>query len=201
MKDFNDKAYNTRDDFGNVKVGLKNITTNNMKKGFGSTNSEHLFGTYKYMSSPYDNPHDMERREKMNHKAKILSPFNGSSNPSATFTPHYQTYRLEGEPYQPIKEDTQYRSKTTKKWATNNPNKTGFYGTFSEFPKYIEEGEKIKTQTSHENIWKYITLYIDLTSMEHQKDSRKLKPGHVLSPVKWRLTRLGETKADLDIPS
>lgn len=33
-----------------------------MKKGFGSTNSEHLFGTYKYMGSPYDNQREQERR-------------------------------------------------------------------------------------------------------------------------------------------
>ena len=62
MKQFDDKTYNTRDEHGNVKVGQKNVTTNNMKKGFGSTNSEHLFGTYKYMGSPYDNQREQERR-------------------------------------------------------------------------------------------------------------------------------------------
>lgn len=67
-----------------------------------------------------------------------MQPFSGASNPSATFTPHYQTYRVEGEPYQPQKDDTQYRSKTTNKWTVNNPNKKGFYGTFTEFPKYVE---------------------------------------------------------------
>ena len=75
-----------------------------------------------------------------NHKAKINKPFVGSSNPHATFTPHYQTYHLEGEAYQPKNDDEQYRNKTSQKWTYNNPNKKGFYGTFTEFPKYIENG-------------------------------------------------------------
>ena len=74
----------------------------------------------------------------MVHKAKILKPFNGLNHPQATFTPHYQTYQLEGEKYQPNSDETQYRSKTNQKWNYNNPNKKGFYGTFTEFPKYIE---------------------------------------------------------------
>ncbi len=73
----------------------------------------------------------------MVHKAKILAPFNGSSHTQNTFTPHYLTFHNEGEPFQLKNEDVQYRSKTTKKWTYNNPNKTGFYGTFTEFPKYI----------------------------------------------------------------
>jgi hypothetical protein len=46
MKEYDDKVYNTRDQNGNVKTGLKNITTNNMKKGFGNTTHGHLFGAY-----------------------------------------------------------------------------------------------------------------------------------------------------------
>jgi hypothetical protein len=46
MKEFEDKAYQTRDENGNVKTGMKNITTNNMKKGFGNTNTGHLFNAY-----------------------------------------------------------------------------------------------------------------------------------------------------------
>lgn len=38
-----------------VKTGLKNITTNNMKKGFGNTAVGHLFSSYNYMGTPYDN--------------------------------------------------------------------------------------------------------------------------------------------------
>lgn len=56
MKEYNDKQYQTRDEFGNVKVGLKNVTTNNMKKGFGNTATGHLFGAYPYQGSPFDNP-------------------------------------------------------------------------------------------------------------------------------------------------
>ena len=76
----------------------------------------------------------------MTHKAKILKPFHGSSHPTSTFTPNYQDYHLVGEHYQPKNDDIQYRSKTTNKWTYNNPNKKGFYGTFTEFPKHIEEG-------------------------------------------------------------
>lgn len=46
MKEFEDKVYNTRDENGYVKTGMKNVTTNNMKKGFGSTNTDHLFAAY-----------------------------------------------------------------------------------------------------------------------------------------------------------
>lgn len=91
----------------------------------------------------------------MVHKAKILKPFNGLNAPQATFTPHYQTFYHQPDPYLPKNDDTQYRSKTTQKWNYNNPNKKGFYGTFTEFPKYIEQGEKIKPAPSHENVWKY----------------------------------------------
>lgn len=67
----------------------------------------------------------------MEHKAKILAPFNGGAHPSSTFTPHYQTFYNAGEPYQPVNDDVQYRSKTTQKWTYNNPNKKGFNGTFT----------------------------------------------------------------------
>jgi hypothetical protein len=59
MKEFEDKAYNTRDEQGNVKTGPKPITTNNMKKGFGNTTSGHLFGNYEYKGSPFDNQKDL----------------------------------------------------------------------------------------------------------------------------------------------
>ena len=41
-----------------------------MKKGFGNTTAG-LFSSYKYMESPYDNQRDLDKKEKMNHKAKI----------------------------------------------------------------------------------------------------------------------------------
>ena len=61
MKEFADKVYNTRDGYGNVKVGAKNVSTNNMKKGFGNTTTGHLFSSYKYQGTPYDNQRDCER--------------------------------------------------------------------------------------------------------------------------------------------
>lgn len=76
----------------------------------------------------------------MSHKAKIPNSFAGGSHPASTFTPHYQTFYRDSEPYKPINDDVQYRSKTSNKWSYNNPNKKGFYGTFTEFPKHIEEG-------------------------------------------------------------
>jgi len=55
----------------------------------------------------------MVKNEKLNHKAKIHKPFTGASKPGETFTPNYQTYNNEGEPYQQKNEDTFYRSKTS----------------------------------------------------------------------------------------
>jgi hypothetical protein len=54
--------YNTRDEHGNVKKGRKNITTNNMKRGFGNTTAGHLFGSYKYEGSLYDNQLNADRK-------------------------------------------------------------------------------------------------------------------------------------------
>lgn len=96
----------------------------------------------------------MEGNERLIHKAKIPRPFNGLNHPNATFTPDYQAFKQVGEPYQAKNDDTQYRSKTTHKWNYNNPNKKGLNGTFSEFPKYIEEGEKLRSEPNHEKVWK-----------------------------------------------
>lgn len=147
MKEYKDKAYDTRDEQGNIKVAAKNIKTNNMKKGFGNSTVGHLFSSYKYQGTPFDNQKDHEKNEKMTHKAKILTPFSGS-NPNTTFTPHYQTYQNLNDPYLAKPED-QYRDKSNNKWTYNNANKKGFYGTFSEFPKHVEEGEKEKQQLRH----------------------------------------------------
>lgn len=62
MKQFEDKCYETRDEHGNVKVGHKNITTNNMRKGFGNTTVGHLFGSYKYEGSPFDNGKQLQSK-------------------------------------------------------------------------------------------------------------------------------------------
>ena len=87
---------------------------------------------------------DIERKNKLEHKAKILKPFSGG-HPSATFTAPHETYHLEGEPYkQPKVDESGYRSKTSKKRAATKTNKTGHYGTFTKFPNYVEEGEKPK---------------------------------------------------------
>jgi hypothetical protein len=72
-----------------------------MKKGKGNTTAGLLFTSYNYMGTPYDNKRDQTRNEKLDHKAKILQPFLGASKPGETFTPHYQTYHIEGEPYKP----------------------------------------------------------------------------------------------------
>ena len=109
----------------------------------------------------------------MFHKAKILKPFLALNAPTSTFTPHYQTFYNQAEPYQPKNYDTQYRSKTTQKWNYNNPNKKSFYGTFTEFPKYIEQGEKMKPASTHQNVWRYFFFYLDTTSTELRKDTVK----------------------------
>lgn len=123
-----------------------------MKKGYGSTASDHLFSNYPYKGYPEDDARQMESNEKLVHKAKIPTPFRGSSHPSKTFTPNYAVFNNE-EPFQQKKEDEQYRNKTTKVWKANNPNKKGFNGTFTAFPQYIEEGEKVKAPKKEENIW------------------------------------------------
>lgn len=77
-----------------------------------------------------------------------MTPFVGSSNPTTTFTPDHQVFEG-GEPYKPVDDDNQFRALSNKKWTVNNPNKKGHYGTFTEFPNYIEEGEKSKKPVKH----------------------------------------------------
>jgi len=70
-KDYNDKVYDTRDDFGNVKKGKKQVMTGNMKKGYGNTTAGHLFSAYPYMGAEYDDGKNLQSKERMEHKAKI----------------------------------------------------------------------------------------------------------------------------------
>jgi hypothetical protein len=51
-------VYNTKDEGGDVKLGLKPFYTANMKKGKGNTTGGLLFNAYNYMGSPYDLPKD-----------------------------------------------------------------------------------------------------------------------------------------------
>lgn len=62
MKEYNDKEYHTRDENGKVLTNKKNIYTNNMKKGFGSTNTGHLFGSYPYQGYPEEDPKKKEQK-------------------------------------------------------------------------------------------------------------------------------------------
>ena len=80
-----------------------------------------------------------DSNEKLIHKAKIIAPFKGSSHPSATFTPDYALLNKE-EPFNQKKQDETYRNKSLNQWKYNNPNKKGYNGTFTAFPKYIDEG-------------------------------------------------------------
>lgn len=83
-----------------------------MKKGKGNTTAGLLFSSYNYAGSPYDNQKEMTKNEKLTHKAMILKPFSGASKLGETFTPNYQAYHIESDPYQQKNEDTFYRSKT-----------------------------------------------------------------------------------------
>ena len=46
--------YNTRDEYGKVITGKKQVMTGNMKKGFGNTTTGHLFSSVPYAGDPYD---------------------------------------------------------------------------------------------------------------------------------------------------
>ena len=64
--------YDTRDEHGNVKLGLRPFYNSNMKKGKGNTTAGLLFSSHNYLGSPYDNQKDLTRHEKLVHKAKIM---------------------------------------------------------------------------------------------------------------------------------
>ena len=117
--------------------------TNNMKKGYGSTNVGHLFSSYPYQGYPDEDARNKDLKDKLNHKAKIIAPFKGNLHPSSTFTDNYAVYESQ-EPFKQTKDDEVYRGKSVGNWKYNNPNKKGQSGTFTPLPKYIEEGEKEK---------------------------------------------------------
>jgi hypothetical protein len=88
----------------------------------------------------------------MEHKAKIKAPFRGSSHPTKTFTPDYASYQP-GDDYKPS-EDQPHRVKDgPNQWRYNNPGKKGNIGTFTQFPQYIEEGEKEKKKPEEVKPW------------------------------------------------
>lgn len=108
-----------------------------MKKGFGNTTAG-LFSSYPYQGYLDEEGKNKNSYEKMIHKAKIPVPFKGSSHPNKTFTPDYVDYNKDNEPYDPKKDDELYRGKSLQQWKYNNPNKKGYNGTFTAYPKYID---------------------------------------------------------------
>ena len=92
QKQYKDKEFHTKDENGKVKLGPKSVTTNNMKRGFGSTNVGHLFSSYPYQGYPEEDRRNKDLKDKLNHKAKIITPFKGNLHPSTTFTPNYAVY-------------------------------------------------------------------------------------------------------------
>ena len=152
MKEFKDKEFHTRDENGKVKVAPKTVTTNNMKKGFGNTTAGYLFSQYPYQGYPQEQGREKDKREKLEHKAKIPTSFKGGSHPTSTFTPGYAVYQSD-EPYKQTKDDEMYRGKSMGNWKYNNPNKKGFNGTFEKHPQYIEEGEKAKKPIITQKPW------------------------------------------------
>ena len=63
-----------------------------MKKGYGNTTAGHLFSHYPYQGFPDDDPRNQQSNERLLHKAKIQTPFKGSSHPNPAFTPNYTVY-------------------------------------------------------------------------------------------------------------
>lgn len=112
------------------------MMTSNMKKGFGSAAVGHLFSSYPYAGYPEDDKRALSSNERLVHRAKIPTNFNGNSHPSKTFTPDYAVYNT-NDPYQPKKEDEQFRGKEANRWKDTNPNKKGMNGAFTAYPQYI----------------------------------------------------------------
>ena len=100
-----------------------------MKKGYGSTTANYLFSSYPYQGYPDEGARDKDRKERIDHKAKILVPFKGTSHPTPTFTPNY-AIRNDNDPVKKDKDDEQYRGKSLGNWKYNNPNKKGYNGAF-----------------------------------------------------------------------
>ena len=125
-----------------------------MRKGYGSIGVEHLFSSYPYEGYPEEDGRKKDQQEKMAHKAKIATPFKSTSHPNTTFTNDHAIYNKD-EPYQEKKEDLTYREKSLNQWRYNNPNKKGYHGTFSDFPPYIEQGEREKNQIQTTKPWMF----------------------------------------------
>jgi len=58
MKEFEDKKFNTKDDFGRVKTGPRNFLGSNCRSGLGATTFGNTFSKYPYESDPYNRERD-----------------------------------------------------------------------------------------------------------------------------------------------
>ncbi len=130
--------------------------TSNPKKGKGNTTTGHLFSTYGYLNDPFDNEKDKNKQEKLKHAAKIGAPFSTGKPEDKDFTPKYTLYPKDGEaePYKDKDDFASCRDLKAGNWKYNNPNKKGYNGTFTAFPRYIEEGEHLKKHKVEEKIWR-----------------------------------------------
>lgn len=89
MKEYNDKVYNTRGQDGKVKTGLRNFSTNPMKKGFGTSNHGHLFSEYPYQGTPYDFPRELET-VRLGVNSEIKSRAQSRNSPAIRRHLHHQ---------------------------------------------------------------------------------------------------------------
>lgn len=83
------KEFDTRDNYGGVKTGPRNVYTNGMKSGYGNTTTGHLFGNYEYKNDPYENRDERNLDDLINHRKKILQntkPFCSTSHGKNAFT-------------------------------------------------------------------------------------------------------------------
>lgn len=85
----------TRDADGKVLTGPKNFLTKPLKKGRGNTTAGHLFGNYQYVEDPYDRAKELDLKEYLDHKRKMLNttPFISNSTRIKTFEKDAKVYQ------------------------------------------------------------------------------------------------------------
>ncbi|EAR88890.2 hypothetical protein TTHERM_00264850 (macronuclear) [Tetrahymena thermophila SB210] len=145
MKDFDDKTYRTRDEYGTIITGPKNFLTNPNKRGLGNTTVGHLFNPVTYSNDPFHRAKEMDVQERLEHKSRVLDlkkPFCSTQHGRGIFNSNRITYGLDRNVLEGRKRSYNYPPAYHPKCFKNaDKPKQGYNKTFSQFPEYIAEGD------------------------------------------------------------
>jgi hypothetical protein len=116
----------------------KNFVTTGLKKGYGNTTYGHLFSQNRYHVDPYDNPKELDSKERMEHAKKIRSgAFYNTFKKRDHFTPNYRVYR--DPPGMSSRQIKTSHGTRVKPFLRSDLPRNGYNCTINRFPEYVEQ--------------------------------------------------------------